>query len=56
MNFREKIVTITLLQNNCTLEININKFEYEFTENTYKITYVLDSEPDITKTIVITLK
>lgn len=55
MDFKNKKVTITLLQNNYTLEINVNKFEYEINKNTYKITYVLDSEPDITKTILITL-
>jgi len=55
MNFRDKIVTITLLQSNYTLEIKINKFKHEFTENTYKITYILDSERDVEKTFLITL-
>ena len=55
MNFRDNIVTISLLQNNYSFEIKINDFKYEFSENTYKITYVLNSEPDITKTFIITL-
>lgn len=55
MNFKEKKVTITLLQNNYVLNIDINKFEYNFKENTYKITYALDSEPDVTKTFIISL-
>ena len=55
MNFKEKLVTITLLQNGYIFDIKINKFTHEKTKNTYKITYVLDSEPDITKTILITL-
>lgn len=55
MNFKTKIVTITLLHNNFTLDIDINKVEYETTENTHKITYILDSEPDVVKTFIITL-
>ena len=55
MNFKDKKVTIKLLQNNYSLDININKFEYEFTKNTYKITYILDTEPDQEKTFIITL-
>lgn len=55
MNFKEKKVTIKLLQNNYTLDIKINKFDYETNKNRYKITYILDTEPDIEKTFVITL-
>jgi len=55
MDFKNKKVTIILISNNYTLEIKINKFEYEKDKNTYKITYVLDSEPDIIKTFFITL-
>lgn len=55
MNFKTNTVTITLLQNYYTLDIKVNRFEYEITKNTYKITYVLESEPDVTKTILITL-
>lgn len=56
MNFKEQNVSITLLDTNYKLDIKINKFTYEIKENTYKITYVLDSEPDVKKTILITLK
>jgi len=55
MNFKENIVSIALLNTNYKLDIKINKFMYEIKENTYKITYVLDSEADVTKTIFITL-
>lgn len=56
MNFKEKVVSISLLNTTYKLDIKINKFMYQIKENAYKITYVLDSEPDITKTIFITLK
>ena len=55
MNFKDKIVNISLISYSYTLDIKINKFMYETTKNTYKITYVLDSEPDVTKTFFITL-
>ena len=55
MNFKEKIVSIILLNTNYNLDIIINEYEYEKKENTYKISYVLDSEPDVKKTIFITL-
>lgn len=55
MNFKEKLVTISLISYSYTLDIKINKIMYEKTKNTYKITYVLDSEPDVTKTFFITL-
>ena len=56
MNFKENTVLISLLNTNYKLDIKINKYMYEISKNTYKITYVLDSEPDVTKTIFITLK
>lgn len=56
INFKEKIVSISLINTNYKLDIKINEFTYEIKENTYKITYVLESEPDVTKTIFITLK
>ena len=55
MDFKNKKVTITLIPNNYTLNIKINKFEYEKDKNTYKITYVLDSEPDVTRKLLLIL-
>lgn len=55
MNFKDNVVSITLLNTNYKLDIKINKFKYEIKENTYKITYVLDSEPDVEKSFLITL-
>jgi predicted alpha/beta superfamily hydrolase len=55
MNFKENIVSINLLNTNYKIDIKINKYAYKIKENKYKIIYVLDSEPDITKTILITL-
>ena len=56
MNFKENMVLISLLNTNYKLEIKINSFAYEVNENIYKITYVLDSEPDVIKTILISIK
>lgn len=56
IDFKNQQVIIKLLKFAYQLNINIIKYSNELTESSYKITYVLDSEPDTKRTILLTLQ
>lgn len=56
LDFNNKQVQIKLIKTNYQIKLNILKTTSKAVKNTHKITYVLDSEPDIKRTILITLQ
>lgn len=53
INFLEKLIIITILENNIKIDYPLEECYYDTTKNSYKLFYVLDSDNPLKNSIVI---